>query len=82
MLLKCKHCICCYCCYYCLLLLLFVVVIIYFHSLACDVFDNKLEVAKKLGADIIINTKRENLKSVGKYIVCCSCTSLYYCNYL
>ncbi len=35
------------------------------HSLACDVFDNKLEVAKKVGADVVINTKREDLKTAG-----------------
>ena len=31
--------------------------------IACDLFDEKLETSKKMGADVIINTKREDLVS-------------------
>ena len=58
-LLKCEH-------YIIIIKYLYNCVFIYDdHSLACDVFDNKLEVAKKVGADVVINTKTEDLKTAG-----------------
>ena len=37
-------------------------------SLAVDVFDDKLETAKRFGADVIINGKTENLKEAGAVV--------------
>ena len=37
-----------------------------FTSLAVDIFDEKLEKAKKMGADVTINSKSEILKEKGK----------------
>ena len=36
------------------------------YSLACDVVDSRLEVAKQLGADVVINCQKENLKEASE----------------
>ena len=34
-------------------------------SIACDIFDDKLILAKKVGADVVVNTKTQDLKKLG-----------------
>ncbi len=36
-----------------------------FSSIACDIFDDKLSLARQVGADIVINTKTQDLKATG-----------------
>ena len=35
-------------------------------SIVCDIIDAKLEAAKQVGADVVINTKTQNLREIGK----------------
>lgn len=44
---------------------------VFFHSLATDIVEARLELAKKVGADVTINCKTENLKDAGT----CACNS-------
>ena len=37
-----------------------------FLSIVCDIIDAKLEAAKQVGADVVINTKTQNLREIGK----------------
>jgi len=45
--------------------------VVFFHSLATDIVEARLELAKKVGADVTINCKTENLKDAGT----CACNS-------
>ena len=36
-----------------------------YSRLACDVIENKLEAAKQVGADVVINCKTQNLREEG-----------------
>lgn len=37
--------------------------------MACDVIESKLEAAKKVGADVVINCQQQNLKDTGETAV-------------
>ena len=39
------------------------------YSLACDIFDDKLKLAKQVGADIVINTKTQNLRDISRIVL-------------
>lgn len=38
-----------------------------YFSIACDIFDDKLLLAKQVGADVVINTKTQDLKKLGNW---------------
>ncbi len=35
-----------------------------------DIVEQKLELAKKMGADILVNGKHQNLADIGNYYIC------------
>ena len=39
--------------------------VLFLYSLATDIVDNRLEMAKKMGADVTINCKTQNLREAG-----------------